>query len=1286
MVFLLVGGVFADIIHVPGQYPTIQEGIDAANPGDIVMVAPGRYEEEITLKADVVVRGAGEGLSIIDGQDDEGDVVKAIGNSINEDTKLQGFTITGAISGGSMPGGGGVFCNSGAAPDISNCRVEGNDTGIACWNGSEAYIHNCVIIHNNYTGISTGAGATIVNNTIHDCRTGFNDYSGYRPVVMNNVITGNSAYGIVAPSSSNKPQLSYNDVWGNDSNYHRCTPGLGDISADPFYADTANGDYHLQAGSPCVDSGNPAPEYNDPDGTRNDMGAYGGPGSASSLPMVVLTSPARNELNVPDNTNVVAGFNMDMDSAGFTGSTFRVSGRFSGFHWGTVGYDSAAKTVTLDPDDDFRCGEPVTATLTEDIVSAQGDSLDGFTWQFTVSVEGGSGMLADGVAFDAGTGPNSLTDGDFDGDGDIDLAVVNEDIDSISVLLGNGDGTFGSPTPYHVGDNPHSICAGDFNSDSILDLGVAVGGIDSVAVLLGNGDGTFDTAEYVAVGDFPDALCCGDFDLDGDLDLATANAASGDVSVLLGNGDGTFGPAAGFPAGSGPRAVCTGDFDNDGSLDLAVANSDSDSVSVLPGNGDGTFGPATSHSAGGRPHSVCTGDFSEDGNVDLAVANLTANSVSVLIGDGNGGFGPRVNYAVGTGPRSVAAADLNGDGSLDLLSANESSGNVSLLFGDGSGGFGAAVNYPAAGGPNAAVAGDYDNDGDMDVCAAAYGIDSVVVLLNDNQLEVVSTVPAQYQLAAPESTDVSPEFNMALNPSTLDSASFLAYGAQTGLHFGAISYDSATFTAVLDPARGFACGEKVTALLTTDIEAGIGVGLRGFGWSFTTRILSASSGEFAPHNTYPTGSQPRGVWAADFDSDGDIDIATTCNSPASVAMLRNNGNGTFAAPVYTSVVSDPISLFGADLDSDGDIDLAVFHNQPGASHLEILKNDGSGSFTNAADYTPAILGQCVSGADFDADGDVDLVLSDGWGSQNNVRVMLNNGTGGFSGPHNYSAGSAARGCGTMDVDNDGDMDIVVANSSNRNVSVFLNDGSGAFPTMADYLIGESPNRLYANDFNADGWVDIATANYSAGNVAVILNDGDGTFGTPVAYPTRVNTRAIAGGDFDGDADVDLAMTSSGADTIAVLLGNGDGTFGDLALYQVGQTPWGIASADFNLDGAMGLACANYNTNNVSVLFATGLGIAGAHKPCVMPFLRLYPNPFRQQAGINCDIGPVPGMAEVRIYDASGRMVRELSLSPNRSFAVWDARDQSGRAVAPGVYFVQLEAGDLRLVEKAVLTR
>ena len=113
LVTLLCVRAAADIIHVPGQYPTIQAGIDAAGAGDIVLVAAGTYVEEINLKAGVVVRGAGMGRSIIDGNNDPGDVVRAVGNAIGPDTKLEGFTIRGAANGGGMPGGGGVFCNSG---------------------------------------------------------------------------------------------------------------------------------------------------------------------------------------------------------------------------------------------------------------------------------------------------------------------------------------------------------------------------------------------------------------------------------------------------------------------------------------------------------------------------------------------------------------------------------------------------------------------------------------------------------------------------------------------------------------------------------------------------------------------------------------------------------------------------------------------------------------------------------------------------------------------------------------------------------------------------------------------------------------------------------------------------------------------------------------------------------------------------------------------------------------------------------------------------------------------
>lgn len=563
------------------------------------------------------------------------------------------------------------------------------------------------------------------------------------------------------------------------------------------------------------------------------------------------------------------------------------------------------------------------------------------------------------------------------------------------------------------------------------------------------------------------------------------------------------------------------------------------------------------------------------------------------------------------------------------------------------------------------------------------------MLLNEEVLTVAALVPGQYEIGAPDTTSPAATFNQALNRSSLDSTSFRVLGSMTGLHHGAITYDSAAFRAVLDPALNFAHGEQVTALLTNRIQSRTGVNLKGFGWTFNASIGAGSAGTFGPPASYGAGSEVRGVWAADFDGDRDIDIAVTSNSPAAVALLKNNGDGTFAAPQYTSVNSDPISLFGADFDSDRDIDLAVFHNQPGSSHLEILKNNGSGTFTVAATYAPAVLGQHVTGADFDGDGDIDLVLGDGWGSQDNVRIMTNNGTGSFAGPRNYSAGSAARGVAAADVDNDGDFDIVVANAGNNSVSVLYNNGAGLFPRQADFGAGSSPNRVYTNDLNGDGFADIAVANYGESNVSVLLNNGDGTFAHAVSYPTGGTTQAIAGADFNGDSDVDLVLSITSTNSLTVLAGNGDGTFAAPDTYAVGTLPWDCTTADFNLDGALDLACANYNSGNVSVLLGTGLGLSGSSSFVPRSSFSVFPNPFRGRLSINCKLET--GNWKLRIFDTQGRLIRSFGQSSlvNRHSSIsvaWDGTDSRGLRVAPGLYFVTLESGVSRTSAKVVLSR
>ncbi|RXH55936.1 EF hand domain/PKD domain protein [Granulicella sibirica] len=320
-----------------------------------------------------------------------------------------------------------------------------------------------------------------------------------------------------------------------------------------------------------------------------------------------------------------------------------------------------------------------------------------------------------------GTGYQFTATADFNGDGKLDLAVINRYNNTVTIMLGKGDGTFTVGSVASTGGMPQLIGIGDFNGDGIIDLAVTNFDDNTVSVFVGKGDGTFTVASTPSIGPSgsPVGIAIGDFNGDGKADIAVPTQGSETVKILLGNGDGTFAlSSSAASVGKTPFVVVTGDLNNDGRPDLAVANFNSNTVTILLGNGDGTFKASTPIATGNNPLALSLGDFNADGKLDLAIPNFGDGTISVLLGKGDGTFGPASTIAVGKSPYSVAVGDFNGDGKLDIAVPNAGDNTVSVLIGHGDGSFTPGSLATVGGYPSYISVGDLNGDGDTDLAIA----------------------------------------------------------------------------------------------------------------------------------------------------------------------------------------------------------------------------------------------------------------------------------------------------------------------------------------------------------------------------------------------------------------------------------------------------------------------------------------------------------------------------------------------------------------------------------------
>jgi len=355
---------------------------------------------------------------------------------------------------------------------------------------------------------------------------------------------------------------------------------------------------------------------------------------------------------------------------------------------------------------------------------------------------------------------------------------------------------------------------------------------------------------------------------------------------------------------------------------------------------------------------------------------------------------------------------------------------------------------------------------------------------------------------------------------------------------------------------------------------------------------TALAGQFKMPVYYHAGSLSYSVVAADFNQDGNLDLAVADWGASQVSILLGRGDGTFRSARNFSAPA-AIALAVGDFNGDHIPDLAVVQfGGTSDGTLGIYLGDGKGGFRHSATYNLGVEPVSVVVADFNGDGVEDIAVANrkGFGqsgSQGAVMIFFGEDQGRFKKPVICKLPGAPHGLAVGDLNGDGSPDLAVTQDAASSVTVLMNRGGGSFRVGKTYKAGANATGVALADLNHKGKLDLVVA--STPGAAVLLGNGDGTFNGAKTYPASfcVEPQSVAIEDFNLDGNADVAIACLQQDS-ALFYGKGDGTFGaavPIAL-KSGREAEGVASGHFRRDYGPDLAITILDDQRVAVLLNT----------------------------------------------------------------------------------------------------
>lgn len=322
--------------------------------------------------------------------------------------------------------------------------------------------------------------------------------------------------------------------------------------------------------------------------------------------------------------------------------------------------------------------------------------------------------------------PHCMALGDFDRDGDPDIATGNGGTGQVVVFLNDGRGGFPAnrrtdPKKYLV-----KMASGDLDADGDPDL---VSGYVEIIVLLNGGAGTFAVPGATLSATATAGLTLGDLDGDGDLDIASGEGGLRRTAVYRNDGKGVFGEPLRVPLDRAPTSLIASDLDGDGRTELAVAQ-EGGAISLHAWAGNDAFTKLRTFSGPASSAAIDAADLDGDGdgNLDLVTPSTLFRNEGALI------FRPAASFPGDERSIYLTTSDMNADGRRDVIIAQETPGSVAILLHRGGSSFGVPITLRIGLGMRAALAGDLDGDGDADLATADRGGGTVTVLTNNSRL------------------------------------------------------------------------------------------------------------------------------------------------------------------------------------------------------------------------------------------------------------------------------------------------------------------------------------------------------------------------------------------------------------------------------------------------------------------------------------------------------------------------------------------------------------------------